>query len=50
MTTSTTEIQDGVKALTDAIEKIEETIKSMGGVFVIQKAVRHNFFFFNEKK
>lgn len=39
MTTSTPEKQDGLKALQDAIDKIEETIKSMGGVFQVQMAV-----------
>ncbi|XP_071447784.1 eukaryotic translation initiation factor 2 subunit 1 [Hetaerina americana] len=38
MTTSTPEKQDGLKALSHAIEKIEETITSMGGVFQIQMA------------
>ncbi|EEB19101.1 eukaryotic translation initiation factor 2 subunit alpha, putative [Pediculus humanus corporis] len=36
MTTSTPEKQEGVKALSDAIVKIEETIKSLGGVFHVQ--------------
>jgi hypothetical protein len=39
MTTSTPEKQDGLKALTQAINKIEDTITSMGGVFAIQMAV-----------
>lgn len=38
MTTSTPEKQDGLKALTQAIDKIESTITSMGGVFTIQMA------------
>lgn len=40
MTTSTPEKQDGLKALQEAINKIEETITSMGGVFKVQMAVR----------
>lgn len=39
MTTSTPEKQDGLKALQDAIDKIEETISKMGGVFKVQMAV-----------
>jgi translation initiation factor 2 subunit 1 len=39
MTTSTPEKQDGLTALNEAIDKIEDTIKSMGGVFAIQMAV-----------
>jgi translation initiation factor 2 subunit 1 len=39
MTTSTPEKQDGLKALNQAINKIEEIITSMGGVFTIQMAV-----------
>ena len=46
MTTSTPEKQDGVKALSDAIVKIEETIKSLGGVFHVQMPVCNSFFFF----
>lgn len=38
MTTSTPEKQDGLKALQDAIDKIEETISKMGGVFKVQMA------------
>ncbi|PNF39959.1 hypothetical protein B7P43_G15952 [Cryptotermes secundus] len=38
MTTSTPEKQDGLKALTQAINKIEDIITSMGGVFAIQMA------------
>jgi len=38
MTTSTPEKQDGLKALNQAINKIEEVITSMGGVFTIQMA------------
>ncbi|XP_066999427.1 eukaryotic translation initiation factor 2 subunit 1 [Anabrus simplex] len=38
MTTSTPEKQDGLKALSYAIEKIEDTITTMGGVFQIQMA------------
>ncbi|KAJ4428963.1 eukaryotic translation initiation factor 2 subunit 1 [Periplaneta americana] len=38
MTTSTPEKQDGLKALTQAINKIESTITTMGGVFTIQMA------------
>lgn len=39
MTTSTPEKTDGLKALEGAIEKIEETINKLGGVFHIQMAV-----------
>lgn len=38
MTTSTPEKQDGLKILQDAIEKIESTITSLGGVFKVQMA------------
>lgn len=38
MTTSTPEKQDGLKALNQAINEIEEVITSMGGVFTIQMA------------
>ncbi|XP_049833563.1 eukaryotic translation initiation factor 2 subunit 1 [Schistocerca gregaria] len=38
MTTSTPEKQDGLKALNNAINKIEDTITNMGGVFAIQMA------------
>lgn len=43
MTTSTPEKQDGLKALSDAIEVIQEKITSLGGVFNIQMAVRSGF-------
>lgn len=39
MTTSTPEKHEGVKALNDAINKIEETINSLGGVFKVQMPV-----------
>lgn len=39
MTTSTPEKTDGLKALNSAIEKIQETIKTMGGIFTMQMAV-----------
>lgn len=39
MTTSTPEKQDGLKALNDAIAKIEETITSLGGVFKVKMTV-----------
>lgn len=39
MTTSTPEKQDGLKALNDAIEVIQNKITSLGGVFNIQMAV-----------
>ena len=39
MTTSTPEKADGLKALESAIEKIKETIVSLGGVFNTQMAV-----------
>lgn len=38
MTTSTPEKQDGLKALQIAIDKIQESISSLGGVFQIQMA------------
>jgi hypothetical protein len=43
MTTSTPEKQDGLKALTEAIKKIEDIITSMGGVFAIQMDVSRTF-------
>lgn len=39
MTTSTPEKADGLKALGDAIEVIENKITSLGGVFNVQMAV-----------
>lgn len=39
MTTSTPEKADGLKALENAIEKIRETIKKLGGVFNVNMAV-----------
>lgn len=39
MTTSTPEKTDGLKALNDAIEVIEEKIVALGGVFKVQMAV-----------
>lgn len=39
MTTSTPEKQDGLKALNDAIEVIQDKITSLGGVFNVQMAV-----------
>lgn len=42
MTTSTPEKVDGLKALEGAIEKINETINKLGGVFKVQMAVRMN--------
>lgn len=39
MTTSTPEKQDGLKALSDAIEVIQSKITSLGGVFNVQMAV-----------
>lgn len=44
MTTSTPEKLDGLKALEGAIEKINETITKLGGVFKVQMAVRKIFF------
>jgi len=38
MTTQTPERQDGLKALENAIEKVQEVIVSLGGVFQIQMA------------
>lgn len=45
MTTSTAEKADGLKALNDAIDKIKETITSLGGVFTTQMAVRFTIIF-----
>lgn len=42
MTTSTPEKVDGLKALEGAIEKINETITKLGGVFKVQMAVRND--------
>ena len=39
MTTSTPERQDGLNALTSAMEKVRETIVSLGGEFNVQMAV-----------
>lgn len=39
MTTSTPEKTDGLKALENAIVKIEQTITKLGGVFQIKMAV-----------
>lgn len=39
MTTSTPEKQDGLKALNDAIDVIQNKITSLGGVFNVQMAV-----------
>jgi translation initiation factor 2 subunit 1 len=39
MTTQTPERQDGLKALEVAIEKVQEVIKSLGGVFNVQMGV-----------
>lgn len=39
MTTSTPEKQDGLKALNDAIDAIQNKITSLGGVFNVQMAV-----------
>ncbi|KOX70175.1 Eukaryotic translation initiation factor 2 subunit 1 [Melipona quadrifasciata] len=38
MTTSTPEKQDGLKALNDAIDAIQDKITSLGGVFNVQMA------------
>ena len=38
MTTQTPERQDGLKALESAIEKVQESIVQLGGVFRIQMA------------
>lgn len=43
MTTSTPEKTDGLKALQDAIDKINDTITTSGGVFNIQMAVSITF-------
>ncbi len=39
VTTSTPERQDGITLLQEAIAKIEETIKKLGGSFNVQMAV-----------
>lgn len=39
MTTSTPEKADGLKALENAIERIQETITKLGGVFTVKMAV-----------
>lgn len=39
MTTSTPEKADGLKALNTAIDKIKESIQSLGGIFTMQMAV-----------
>lgn len=41
MTTSTSEKADGLKALQDAIDKIQETITKLGGVFTVQMPVSY---------
>lgn len=43
ITTSTPEKADGLKALENAIEKIETTIKKLDGHFAIQMAVSELF-------
>lgn len=40
MTTATPEKTDGLKALQTAIEEIDKTIQTLGGVFKIQMPVR----------
>lgn len=40
MTTATPEKTDGLKALHTAIEAIDKTIQSLGGVFKIQMEVK----------
>lgn len=45
MTTQTPERQDGLKALELAIEKVQEVIVGLGGVFNIQMAVGFNITF-----
>lgn len=50
MTTSTAEKADGLKALENAIEKIRETIKKLGGVFNVNMAVNIYFYPFPTKK
>lgn len=44
VTTSTPERQDGIVLLQEAIGKIEETIKKLGGSFNVQMAVRFSLF------
>jgi len=41
MTTATPEKTDGLKALQTAIEEIDKSITSLGGVFKIQMPVNH---------
>lgn len=45
MTTSTPERADGLKVLESSIEKIQETITKLGGVFHVQMAVSRFFLF-----
>lgn len=45
MTTSTPEKQDGLKVLSEAIEKIKSKITDLGGAFNIQMAVSQLFIF-----
>jgi translation initiation factor 2 subunit 1 len=40
LTTQTMEKEEGLKVLQEALDKIETTIKSFGGIFNIQQAVR----------
>jgi translation initiation factor 2 subunit 1 len=40
MTTATPEKTDGLKALQTAIEEIDKTIQTLGGVFKIQMPVK----------
>lgn len=40
MTTTTPEKEDGLKILNEAIEVIQEKIRSLGGVFTVQMQVR----------
>jgi len=48
MTTATPEKTDGLKALQTAIEEIDKSIQTLGGVFKIQMPVKkYNMYFKN---
>lgn len=50
MTTATPEKTDGLKALQTAIEEIDKTILSLGGVFKIQMPVKKNIYIYYYNK
>lgn len=47
MTTATPEKTDGLKALQTAIEEIDKSIQTLGGVFKIQMPVKNNICILN---